>query len=252
MASHQGSNNGNGQETIMTYPEAKPRNCEKCGENFPSITKFNAHRSTCKKHKCNKCELRFITVPELREHVATHRVLFRCDECETDPFQSQSALANHKKIAHDIVIKCPHCDKTFNRADIRDEHVKNKHNTETANKCACGTTYVKKWQLERHEQECVVSPAGAAHALKRKYAELASRVDENGVSPDPTTLALKVFEMVREAAQKKIKKAEEPCGPIIRVCCETCGVPYGNMESLKRHIRKKHPRANGSGNEITP
>jgi len=134
--------------------------------------------------------------------------------------------------------------------------VRNKHDSEKANKCACGATYVKKLQLERHEQECVVSPIGAANAVKRKYDEIASHVDSEGVtlSSVPATLALKVFDMVREAAQKKIKKGEEASSTQAdsaseRVCCDTCGAPYGNRESLKRHIRKKHPRASGSGIE---
>jgi hypothetical protein len=123
--------------------------------------------------------------------------------------------------------------------------VKNKHDTETANKCACGATYVKKWQLERHEQECVVSPTGAANAVKRKYTELVqdkTRDDEDAVSGLDavalSSLGEEAFDIVRKEAQQKMQ-----------VSCETCGAPYGNRESLKRHIRKKHPRASGSGTE---
>ena len=107
------------------FPRAKPTICDKCGESYPSLTKFNARRATCKKHKCTKCDLRFATGQELKEHAGTHRVRFHCDECETEPFQSQGALEYHKKAAHDGVIKCAHCDKTFSRADHRDEHAKN-------------------------------------------------------------------------------------------------------------------------------
>lgn len=69
------------------------------------------------------------------------------------PFYSQAALVHHKRLEHGGVIACPHCDKTLTWAQHRDAHVKNKHDTETANKCACGASHVKKWQLERHEQE---------------------------------------------------------------------------------------------------
>ena len=238
------------------FTRAKPTVCGKCSESYPSISKFNAHRATCKKHQCSKCDLRFVTGQELKEHVATHRIIFWCNECETDPFQSQSAVVNHKRIAHGCAIKCPHCDHTFTRADRRDDHVRNKHDSEKANKCACGATYVKRLQLERHEQQCVVSPIGAANAVKRKYEEIASQVDDMcvTVSSLPVTMALKVFDMVREAAQKKIKEGEEASSTQAnsvseRICCDTCGAPYGNRESLKRHIRKKHPRASGSGNE---
>ena len=247
------SSNGDGQHATQLmglFPRAKPKLCEKCGESYPSITKFNAHRATCKKHKCSNCDLRFTTGQELKEHAGTHRIRFHCDECETEPFQSQSALARHKKLAHDGVIACPHCAKTFNWAWTRDEHVKNKHDTETANKCACGATYVKKWQLERHEQECVVSPAGAANAVKRKYTELVQETAQASEEADalstvnPRAGIMDVAaEAVLEEAQKKIKSGEE------RVCCDTCGVPFKDRESLKRHARKKHPRASGSGNE---
>ena len=58
---------------------------------------------------------------------------------------------------------------------------------------------------------------------------------------DATSLALKAFDIVREDARKKIKNEQE------RVCCDTCGVSFKNSEGLKRHIRKQHARANGSG-----
>ena len=71
-------------EVCKVWPTAKPKICDKCGESFPSIIKFNAHRSTCKKYKCLKCDLCFITAKELEKHVVTHRVRFICDRCETD------------------------------------------------------------------------------------------------------------------------------------------------------------------------
>ena len=126
------SSNGDGQDARGLFPRAKPKICDKCGESYPSLTKFNAHRATCKKHKCTKCDLRFATGPELKEHAGTHRIRFQCDECETEPFHSQAALADHKNISHGGVIKCPHCDETFSRADNRDAHVKKKHDAETA------------------------------------------------------------------------------------------------------------------------
>ena len=239
----------NGQDPITDgklWPTAKPRTCDKCGESYPSIIKFNAHRATCKKLKCSKCVLRFATRQELKAHAETHCVRFQCDECETKPFSSQGQLENHKKLAHDHVIKCPHCDATFCRVDKRDSHVKAKHTAETANKCACGATYVKKCQLESHEKQCVASPLGAANAVKRKFEELVesslSQGEGDEAGMNVASFAVEAFDTVREAAQQK-QKGEQ------RVCCTTCGTPYGNLESLKRHMRKKHPRASGSGNE---
>jgi hypothetical protein len=183
--------------------------------------------------------MRFITATELEKHVVTHRVRFICDQCETEPFHTADQLENHKKNVHGVAIKCPHCPKTFCRADIRNQHVKNKHNIETANKCACGATYTKKWQLERHEQDCIVSPIGGAKAVKRKYQDLVDNASPEQ-DLDVAVLAIKAFDTVREGAQKKLKKSEE------RLCCDTCGTSLKDKESLKRHIRKKHPRSSGS------
>ena len=128
--------------------------------------------------------------------------------------------------------------------------MKNKHNAETVNKCKCGATYVHKWQLERHEQDCVVSAIGSANAVKRKYEELIMEVQEhtlngNDASADAALyhregmdvagLALKAFDLVREATENKLNN-----------CCDTCGTSFKDKESLKRHIRKKHPRSTGS------
>ena len=220
----------NATEVCKVWPTVKPKICDKCGESYPSMIKFNAHRGTCKKHKCPQCDLRFTTDKELKEHVGTHRVRCICDQCETEPFHTADQLENHKKIAHEVAIKCPHCPKTFCRVDIRNQHIK-KH-TETANKCACGATYVQKWQLERHEQECIVSPIGGPKAVKRKYKELVDNASPEQ-DLDVAVLALKAFDTVREDAQKKLK-----------LCC--CGTSFKDKESLKRHNRKQHPRSTSS------
>ena len=54
------SSNGDGQDARGLFPRAKPKICDKCGESYPSISKFNAHRATCKKHKCPRCDLRLL------------------------------------------------------------------------------------------------------------------------------------------------------------------------------------------------
>jgi hypothetical protein len=60
--------------------------------------------------------------------------------------------------------------------------------------------------------------------------------EDDGDCVDAAVLSTEAFAIVREEAQTKVN-------------CETCGAPYANRESLKRHMRKKHPRASGSGND---
>ena len=105
------------------------------------------------------------------------------------------------------------------------------------NACACGQTYVKKWQLDRHEQECPVSKIGAKIAVKRKFNELiAETTEESRIEYDASAMALKAFDMVREAAEKRIKAASS------EFVCGVCQTKLGNKDSLKRHMRKMHPR----------
>ncbi len=100
--------------------------------------------------------------------------------------------------------------------------------------------------------------------MKRKYAELLSGLEdktreEDALSGlDEAALSTEAFNMVCEEAHKKIKSGEESrITKQERVCCDTCGISYKDRESLKRHTRKKHPRAiiasgiSESGNETT-
>ena len=108
---------------------------------------------------------------------------------------------------------------------------------------------MKKWQLERHQEDCIVSLIGGAKAVTRNYEELSMSVPSvkesqvsmkdtisgGGAELDHAVLALKAFDTVREEAQKKLS-----------LCCDTCGTSFQDKESRKRHIRKKHPRSTGS------
>ncbi len=91
--------------------------------------------------------------------------------------------------------------------------------------------------------------------MKRKYAELLSGLQDNTREEDviiesKAALSTEAFNMVREEAQKKIRKGEESRSTTEeRVCSDTCGTSCKDRESLKRHMRKKHPRASGSANE---
>ena len=218
--------NSNGQEVCLGCLP-KPNKCPKCEEEFPSKTKFNAHRATCKKYKCEQCDLRFINENELKAHAKTHRLRFPCDLC-TETFSTQDVLDGHKFDDHGIPLTCPYCPRTFKRADKRKEHV-NTHDPETANKCVCGVIYVKKSQLKDHEKECVVTKDGGKAAVKRKFSDLV----EKNPDGDKSALALDAFNMVRKEAEKRI-----------RMTC--CGTAYTNEKCLKKHIREKHSQSQSS------
>ena len=58
--------------------------------------------------------------------------------------------------------------------------------------------------------------------------------DDDGDLVDAAMLTTEAVASVLEEAHAQAQK---------KVKCDTCGALYGNLESLKRHIRKKHPRS---------
>ena len=213
---------------------AIPVECKFCGMQFSSVTsKKKGH--TCLRHQCPKCVLKFETQQQLKEHMESHKSRFHCSDCDIAPFRSENALTEHKSDAHGVLILCPHCSTSFQRVVDRDRHVKNKHTAETANRCACGRTYVRMIDLKTHEETCVASSAGAAKAVKRKCDALFSE-KKKADGENPEEVMAKALEMVRNEARAKIDEQNS------WVQCTLCGKTYSNNESLKRHRREAHPR----------
>ena len=197
-----------------------PTTCGVCGLVLPSKMQHHTHIKTCKpKFPCEKCELIFEAKKELTAHEKTHR-RFLCTKCDTAPFFSKSALEFHTKLAHDGVITCPHCKKTFASAYTRNEHVRNLHGSETFS-CACGLEFRSQAKKDAHELTCVISKPGATAAVKRRFAELSEETEDRGVA------LTQAFQEVRDEATEKRA-----------LLC--CNVAFANAKSLKRHWRKMH------------
>ena len=117
---------------------AVPTLCEVCGEMQPSRMDYLVHRKSCKvRFPCGQCSETFESKKKLAEHEKAHRVAYVCDLCDTEPFGSQDRLEEHQCVAHEVLLRCPNCDETFNRADNRDRHIKDIHG-DGLHTCACG------------------------------------------------------------------------------------------------------------------
>ena len=133
---------------------------------------------------------------------------------------SARARSNFTQLAHDGVITCPHCKKTFASAYTRNEHVRNLHGSETFS-CACGLEFRSQAKKDAHELTCVISKPGATAAVKRRFAELSEETEDRGVA------LTQAFQEVRDEATEKRA-----------LLC--CNVAFANAKSLKRHWRKMH------------
>ena len=158
-----------------------PTTCGVCGLVLPSKIQHHMHIKTCKpKFPCDKCELVFDSKKELIAHEKTHR-RFLCTKCDTAPFFSEGALEHHTKLAHEGVIACPHCPKTFTEIHNRNRHVQKFHAKEPIS-CACGLEFRDEAKKDAHELTCVISKPGATAAVKRRFAELTETTDDRGAA----------------------------------------------------------------------
>lgn len=137
---------------------AKPTMCKRCGCQFPSITKMEAHRLQCRL-VCDICQESFKGKGALATHIreAHAKNPHSCDICRMT-FSKPHALAQHRAVAHEDKFpwKCEQCSGTFGRPDVLKRHVDTVHgdDEEFYNCYTCGTQ-VRRWDnWQRHIKNC--------------------------------------------------------------------------------------------------
>jgi len=106
--------------------------------------------------RCDQCGLTFRSFSGLYHHQKTHEgQLYRCPEPNCDKeYKTEHLLRRHLKVHRDHRdgnLKCPHCEKTFCRADYLEIHIK-RHLGQKDEKCPeCGKGFVCKSDLIRHK-----------------------------------------------------------------------------------------------------
>lgn len=135
----------NNDESTLTCPD--------CGVVFINQAELDAHKSKCpKKFKCDKCDEKFASESELRNHKSTQHpaavaTSFKCDKCNRE-FTSAKSLRAHKNEVHDSKV-CKYCSNTFDDQTALTAHVQAKHHFE-CKECGSNTYFATQAELNKH------------------------------------------------------------------------------------------------------
>ena len=157
-------------------------------------------------------------------HGCKQRKRFFCEECPAEePFMSQNALTNHKRIKHDVAILCSVCEKSFTDAYSLDRHTRERHAEGGVELiCDCGEKFNRKGNFDRHQKTCLLSKKGATIAIRTRFELLSQQMEDRN---EACTLA---FTQIREMAQKRRENV-----------CTGCTKHFKNEGSLRMHKCRK-------------
>lgn len=218
-------------EHIQFHMNPDTFKCSTCSKSFNSSHNLATHVKMThltedeKKHQCEKCEQKFGTPFQLKQHmmrhVGEHERSFKCPECPK-LFPGRPHLYSHIKFVHEKRkrFSCDHCQKLFTSKTVLENHVSSAHKDATKGtseaspqliKCDhCSKIYLNERSLKKH--------------LSRLNLTGEKHICEDCGHEAPTISALKSHIYRSHNDQPQIWN------------CETCGKQFKSCRSLKEHL----------------
>ncbi|CAH0694469.1 unnamed protein product [Spodoptera exigua] len=206
--------NSNSYQLHINYhdPGLGQYECPVCKLRFKSATLSAAHRKRAhsKKFFCKTCPKSFNNVNVAKKHSRWHSGYeYRCPRCAFVSVH-ESALCAHRRRVHGPAHGCVHCGRHYSTARGLSAH---KH---AAHAQADDKDISKEYRCE----ECNIN--FASEGARRVHLLTSSQHKNKSSLCDSTT------------------------DPILRNCCNKCGVECNSFKDLLVHMRSSHPRSRRS------
>ncbi|XP_035444093.2 zinc finger protein 471 isoform X3 [Spodoptera frugiperda] len=181
--------------------------CPVCKLRFKSATLVAAHRKRAhsKKFFCKMCPKSFNNVNVAKKHSRWHSgYQYRCPCCAFTSMH-ESALSAHRRRAHGPVHVCVHCGRHYSTARGLNAHKNAAHKQDND----------KEISKEHPCKQCDINFASEG--------------------------ARRVHLLTSSQHKKKPSLCDPTMDPILRNCCNKCGVECTSFKDLLVHMRAEHP-----------
>ena len=181
-----------------------------------------------KNHKCDSCDKRFYTKPELNDHILNNHV--------DDSFQE---------------LKCPYCEKGWNHKYKMEKHIRTVHVGVKEFQCEiCPNSFATYCSLKKHENSKHMVKNDVANAVIESKLKcticLAKFKLQNNLSNHMTIHKDKTFQC--EICIEKFRSKKSITEHIARlhadnskhIKCDSCEKTFVVKHELRRHVMLKH------------
>ncbi|XP_022822946.1 zinc finger protein 470-like [Spodoptera litura] len=213
-------------------------------------------------YQCKICTKTFANTKSYQLHINYHDPSLGQEECPVCKlrFKSATLAAAHRKRAHSKKFFCKSCPKSFNNVNVAKKHSRWHAGYQYRCPC-CAFTSVHESALSAHRRRAhgpvhVCAHCGRHYSTARglgahKHAAHAQANDKEISKEYPCAEcninfasegARRVHLLTSSQHIKKPSLIDSTMDPILRNCCNKCGVECSSFKDLLVHMRAAHPR----------
>lgn len=242
-------------EHVQYHLDPDAFKCPTCGKAFSSSHNLSTHVKMThlsedeKLHQCERCELKFGTPFQLKQHmmrhVAAHEKSFECPEC-SKLFPGKPHLLSHIRFVHekDRQFSCEHCDRVYTSKISLQNHISSIHEG-SANKVQCdhcNKFFANETSIKKHLSR--VNDTGELHICaicdhkSPNKAALKGHIDrKHNQKESVCTLCDRAYKSAVTLREHMSTHTGESL-----YTCLFCPKEFNSNANKYSHLKKNHPR----------